>query len=71
MRKKLDAENLGIILLNAFMDEFFSGEKRSTPDCFTLYHYNGLPRSNANNKVPVTFFYTIVTKISFEVSQKR
>uniref|UniRef100_A0A6M2DD93 Ubiquitin carboxyl-terminal hydrolase MINDY n=1 Tax=Xenopsylla cheopis TaxID=163159 RepID=A0A6M2DD93_XENCH len=51
MRKKLDAENLGIILLNSFMDEFFAGEKRSTPDCFTLYHYNGLPRSNANNKV--------------------
>lgn len=55
MRKKLDAENLGIILLNSFMDEFFAGEKRSTPDCFTLYHYNGLPRSNANNKV--LFYY--------------
>lgn len=51
MRKKLDSENLGIILLNAFMDEFFSGQIRSTPDTFNLFHYNGLARSNIGGVV--------------------
>lgn len=51
MRKKLDSENLGIILLNAFMDEFFPKEESSTPDMFSLYHYNGLPHSNVNGQV--------------------
>ncbi|XP_065349446.1 ubiquitin carboxyl-terminal hydrolase MINDY-3 homolog [Cloeon dipterum] len=51
IRKKLDSENLGIILLNAFMDEFFPNENSSTPDTFPLYHYNGLPRSCPNGKV--------------------
>ncbi|XP_028141463.1 ubiquitin carboxyl-terminal hydrolase MINDY-3 homolog [Diabrotica virgifera virgifera] len=51
MKKKLDNENLGIILLNAFMDEFFPKEESSTPDMFTLVHYNGLARSNVNSQV--------------------
>lgn len=51
MSKKLDPEGLGIILLNAFMDEFFPEEKRSTPDTFDLIHYNGIPRSNADDQV--------------------
>lgn len=51
MSKKLDPEGLGIILLNAFMDEFFPEEKRSTPDTFDLLHYNGIPRSNVEDKV--------------------
>jgi hypothetical protein len=51
MRKKLDAENLGIILLGIFMEEFFPKEKRSTPDTFPLFHYNGLPRSCPTGKV--------------------
>lgn len=51
MSKKLDPEGLGIILLNAFMDEFFPEEKRSTPDEFDLIHYNGIPRSNVEDKV--------------------
>ncbi|XP_064537200.1 ubiquitin carboxyl-terminal hydrolase MINDY-3 homolog isoform X1 [Drosophila montana] len=51
MQKRLDPENLGIILLNAFMDEFFPLERRSTPDTFELLHYNGIPGSNDNNKV--------------------
>lgn len=51
MSKKLDPEGLGIILLNAFMDEFFPDEKRSTPDTFDLLHYNGIPRSNVDDKV--------------------
>lgn len=51
MSKKLDPECLGIILLNAFMDEFFPEEKRSVPDTFDLLHYNGIPGSNSANKV--------------------
>ncbi|XP_050299824.1 ubiquitin carboxyl-terminal hydrolase MINDY-3 homolog isoform X2 [Anthonomus grandis grandis] len=51
MKKKLDSEGLGIILLNAFMDEFFPKEESSTPDMFTLVHYNGLPQSNINGQV--------------------
>lgn len=53
MRKKLDPENLGIILLNGFMDEFFPEEKRSMPDTFDLLHYNGIPGSNSGSKVTV------------------
>lgn len=53
MRKKLDPENLEIILLNAFMDEFFPEDKRSVPDTFDLMHYNGIPGSNINNKVKI------------------
>uniref|UniRef100_A0A0K8S6T2 Ubiquitin carboxyl-terminal hydrolase MINDY n=1 Tax=Lygus hesperus TaxID=30085 RepID=A0A0K8S6T2_LYGHE len=51
MRKKLDSENLGIILLSAFMDEFFPEETVTIPDTFPVYHYNGLIRSCPNNKV--------------------
>ncbi|XP_037810066.1 ubiquitin carboxyl-terminal hydrolase MINDY-3 homolog [Lucilia sericata] len=51
MQRRLDPEGLGIILLNAFMDEFFPLEKRSTPDTFDLMHYNGIPGSNEGNKV--------------------
>ncbi|XP_030036156.1 ubiquitin carboxyl-terminal hydrolase MINDY-3 homolog [Manduca sexta] len=51
MRRKLDSENLGIILLSAFMDEFFPGCERGAPDTFTLHHYNGLARSNPGGQV--------------------
>ncbi|KAL0117833.1 hypothetical protein PUN28_008907 [Cardiocondyla obscurior] len=51
MRKKLDGENLGIILLASFMDEFFPEEPQMCPDMFVLYHYNGLQRSNPENRV--------------------
>lgn len=51
MKKKLDSENLGIILLPAFMEEFFPEETVNIPDTFTLYHYNGLIRSCPNKKV--------------------
>ncbi|XP_012229565.1 ubiquitin carboxyl-terminal hydrolase MINDY-3 homolog [Linepithema humile] len=51
MRKKLDGENLGIILLASFMDEFFPEEPCMCPDTFVLYHYNGLQRSNPENRV--------------------
>ncbi|XP_065074961.1 ubiquitin carboxyl-terminal hydrolase MINDY-3 homolog [Ochlerotatus camptorhynchus] len=51
MRKKLDPESLGIILLNDFMNEFFPTEKKSVPDTFDLLHYNGIPNSNCENRV--------------------
>lgn len=51
MRKKLDPENLGIILLNAFLDEFFEEEASRCPDIFDLYHYNGIPNSNLHNQI--------------------
>lgn len=54
MRRKLDSENLGIILLNAFMDEFFPKEESSTPDLFNLYHYNGLAQSNTGGQVSLS-----------------
>lgn len=59
MQRRLDPEGLGIILLNAFMDEFFPLERRSTPDTFDLMHYNGIPGSNEGNKVVfiISFFF--------------
>lgn len=60
MKKKLDSESLGIILLNAFMDEFFPKEESSTPDMFTLIHYNGLPQSNVSGQVIVLLFIGII-----------
>jgi hypothetical protein len=51
MKKKLDTHNDGIILITAFMYEFFPEEPRIYPDTFVLYHYNGLLRSNIDNCV--------------------
>jgi len=51
MKRKLDSEGLGIILLNAFMEEFFPDEQSSLPETFVLYHYNGLKRSCPGQKV--------------------
>jgi hypothetical protein len=51
MRKKLDADSTSIILLSDFMYEFFPEDKKSTPDTFELFHYNGIPNSNENHKV--------------------
>uniref|UniRef100_A0A336MR08 carboxylesterase n=1 Tax=Culicoides sonorensis TaxID=179676 RepID=A0A336MR08_CULSO len=50
MRKKLDPESLGIILQNAFLEEFFEEEVSKCPDIFDLYHYNGIPNSNLHNQ---------------------
>lgn len=76
MQKRLDPENLGIILLNAFMDEFFPLERRSTPDTFELMHYNGIPGSNDNNKVRPTYELSLLgipyalSKVNMEKSRK-
>ncbi|XP_008194678.1 ubiquitin carboxyl-terminal hydrolase MINDY-3 homolog isoform X2 [Tribolium castaneum] len=51
MRKKLDPENLGIILLNSFMDEFFPKEDNPMPDVFSLVHYNSLAQSNLDGQI--------------------
>ncbi|RZC36356.1 protein FAM188A -like [Asbolus verrucosus] len=51
MRRKLDPENLGIILLSSFMDEFFPKEENPMPDLFSLAHYNGLAQSNLDGQV--------------------
>lgn len=51
MKKKLDPEGLGIILMNDFMYEFYPEDKKSVPDTFNLMHYNGIPNSNMDCKV--------------------
>jgi ubiquitin carboxyl-terminal hydrolase MINDY-3/4 len=51
MRKKLDPDSTSIILLSDFMYEFFPEDKKSTPDTFNLFHYNGILSSNDNHKV--------------------
>ena len=38
----------GIVLLPGFLDEFFP-EETLGPDTFTLFHYNGLVRSEASH----------------------
>jgi len=43
MKTKLDPDNLGIVLLPQFLEEFFP-EETKVPDSFTLYHYNGLSK---------------------------
>ena len=62
MEQKLDPDNLGIVLLFAFMDEFFPNDLKRTPDVFTLWHYNGLSLGS-NSKVVMLFslFYRFLT----------
>ncbi|KAI0239737.1 Ubiquitin carboxyl-terminal hydrolase MINDY-3 [Lamellibrachia satsuma] len=52
MREKMDPEELGIITLNGFMDEFFPSNAQSEAiQTFTVFHYNGLPSSGPGHKV--------------------
>ena len=54
MLEKLDPEQLGIVTLNAFMEEFFPNHNsQNVEQTFTLNHYNGLRRSCPNNKVHI------------------
>lgn len=48
MKSRLDPDGLGIVLLPGFLDEFFP-EETLGPDTFTLFHYNGLVRSEASH----------------------
>lgn len=65
MKRKLDPENLGIILLNAFMEEFFPKEDNPMPDLFTLVHYNGLAQSNLNGQVKKKNLFIFLIKNIF------
>ena len=61
VREKLDPEQLGIILLNNFMEEFFPEERDNyLPESFILYHYNGLKRSCVANKVILDSNTTVI-----------
>jgi len=51
MKRKLDPESLGIVLLEGFMDEFFPNEPLRGPDTFTLYHCNGLSLPSSHTKI--------------------
>nr|XP_057941152.1 ubiquitin carboxyl-terminal hydrolase MINDY-3 [Doryrhamphus excisus]XP_057941153.1 ubiquitin carboxyl-terminal hydrolase MINDY-3 [Doryrhamphus excisus] len=51
VRRKLDPEGLGIILLGPFLLEFFPNQDSGIPDSFPVYHYNGLKQSNHNERV--------------------
>ena len=44
MKKKMDSESMGIILLPIFLEEFFPDDNSHSPDSFTLLHYNGLSK---------------------------
>jgi len=51
MKKRLDPETLGVILMHAFVDEFYPNDMYGRPDTFTVYHYNGLPRPSSSRRV--------------------
>ncbi|RDD42599.1 Protein FAM188A [Trichoplax sp. H2] len=53
MAKCLDQDSLGIILLKNFLNEFFPSVESDSEFTknFTLYHYNGLQKSNRDGKV--------------------
>jgi hypothetical protein len=59
MRDKLDPEQLGIVTLNSFMEEFFPKQNGDDEvSKFIVYHYNGIKRSNSDNKVCEKYFKT-------------
>ncbi|CAI9728247.1 ubiquitin carboxyl-terminal hydrolase MINDY-3-like [Octopus vulgaris] len=52
VRNKLDSENLGIITLSSFMQEFYPEEgSQGCPNRFIVFHYNGLSQSCPQTKV--------------------
>jgi len=54
MQDKLDPEQLGIVTLSSFMDEFFPHEGQSdVVNRFPVMHYNGLGRSCPEGKVSI------------------
>jgi hypothetical protein len=59
MEQKLDPENLGIVTIFTFMDEFFPCETNSTPDVFTLWHYNGLSLGSNSKVLFFQIFYAL------------
>jgi hypothetical protein len=72
MASKLDSENLGIITQNSFFEEFFAGETTpEVPKKFTLYHYNGLPRSCHDKKVNVEIFLVVHVNIIINIQDNK
>jgi hypothetical protein len=58
LKQRMDPDNLQIITESSFLQELFSQDKYPNEEFgplngkpFVLYHYNGLPRSNKENKV--------------------
>ena len=54
MYERMDPEQLGIVTLNAFLDEFFPTDSHKAAEqvqSFTVYHYNGLRNSCPAHKV--------------------
>ncbi|KAK2726910.1 hypothetical protein QYM36_007679 [Artemia franciscana] len=62
MKTKLDPEGLGVILLPAFMDEYFPKRTRSVPDKFEIYHWNGLSKSNKDGVVTLKHGIALTTE---------
>lgn len=54
VKQELDPDNLGIIMINTFLDYFAEGELEEHPQAppnFCIYHYNGRPESNIERKI--------------------
>ncbi|XP_067931916.1 ubiquitin carboxyl-terminal hydrolase MINDY-3-like [Watersipora subatra] len=52
VKEKLDPENLGIVFVHSFMEEFFAEDKNEKKArTFSLCHYNGIKGSNNSNKI--------------------
>jgi len=51
MKPVLDPDSLGIILYDAFLDNFCDGQEEVENTCFNCFHYNGRIESNINQKV--------------------
>ena len=65
MKNKLDPDDLGIVLLNNFLDEFFPNcEPHFPPKAFLIYHYNGLLQSSNSGKVCWELLMSLHTKSS-------
>lgn len=71
MKEKLDPEGLSIILIKSFMEEFFPREEKANHEnkTFELMHYNGIKRSNNNNKVLIYYMlYIIYDMVNYTTS---
>lgn len=52
MARRLDPDDVKVIMVADFLEEFFGGHQDSAPpDTFDVLHYNGLPMSNGGGRV--------------------
>ena len=71
IKSKLDPDDLGIILLNSFLDEFFPNcEPHFPPKAFLIYHYNGLSLSSNSGKVCYKIF-CVLCVLKFHLLQTK